>query len=328
LICGLVFLLAGALAFALATNMYWLFIGRASQGIGVGLAVGSGAAALVEYNPTSNKKLPGSINTITQAVGVFIGQIVGAILIKYAPFPLHLSYWVLSLFVCVGIIFCSFLPQNKRTQSDRKSSWKPAGVRVPSGLWGIYILAVLAVGMAFSYGGVFLSLGAQIAREVIGTKDILVIGTVLSISNLLIAASATVSGRLGPLISIRLGMVSIMLTFVLLVSASELHSFVLFMISSILGGIGYGFSAAGGIALAAMNSPSQHRAQFLSAVFLCYLFQGASSYGGGVASTAYGFSSAIKIISVLIGLVSFMKLLAIINRKKMSSATVKPKPIV
>ncbi|REE68094.1 putative MFS family arabinose efflux permease [Paenibacillus taihuensis] len=328
LITGLLFLLAGALTFALAPNMYWLFFGRAMQGTGVGLAVGSGAAALVEFNPTSNKKLPGSINTITQAVGVFLGQIVGAILIKYAPFPLHLSYWVLSAFVCISIILCLFLPQNARSGSEGRSKWKPAGIKVPDGLWGVYILAVLAVGMAFSYGGVFLSLGAQIARDVVGTKDILVIGTVLSISNLLIAVSATIAGRMGPLTSIRAGMIAIILTFVLLVMASELHSFALFIISSIVGGLGYGFSAAGGIALAALNSPPAHRAQFLSAVFLCYLFQGASSYGGGLASTVYGFSSAIRIVSVVVGLVALMTLLlTLIIRIRKSSEAVKPKPI-
>lgn len=228
--------------------------------------IGAGAAALVEFNPTSNTKFPGSINTITQAVGVFIALILGAILIKYEPFPLHLSYWVLSLLILVSIILCFFLPKNQTSRSDGKSNWKPAGIKIPKGLWGIYLLAALAVGIGFAYGGIFLSLGAQIARDVVGTKDILVIGMVLSILSLLIAVGATIAGRLSPLPSIRIGTVLIVSTLVLLVMASEMHSFILFVISSITGGLGYGFTVTGGIGLAAMYASPEHKAQFLSSV--------------------------------------------------------------
>lgn len=315
---GLIFLLFGALVFALAPNLHWLFVARALQGFGVGLTSGAGAAALVEFNPTSNTKFPGSINTITQAVGVFIALILGAILIKYEPFPLHLSYWVLSLLILVSIILCFFLPKNQTSRSDGKSNWKPAGIKIPKGLWGIYLLAALAVGIGFAYGGIFLSLGAQIARDVVGTKDILVIGMVLSILSLLIAVGATIAGRLSPLPSIRIGTVLIVSTLVLLVMASEMHSFILFVISSITGGLGYGFTVTGGIGLAAMYASPEHKAQFLSSVFVVsYLFQGASAFGGGLASTAFGFSFAIWMLSIVVGLFALITLLStkMINKK-------------
>ncbi|RAP77155.1 MFS transporter [Paenibacillus montanisoli] len=327
LITGLLFLLLGALDLALAPNMYWLFVARALQGIGVGFMAGAGAAALVEFNPTSNQKFPGSINTITQSVGVCLVTIIGAALIKYAPFPLHLSYWVLALLLLVSIILCIFLPQKKTHPSTGKTNWKPAGIKVPQGLWGIYLLAALAAGIGFAQGGTFLSLGAQIARDVVGTKDILVIGTVLSISYLLIAVAGIIAGRLGPLTSVRAGGVSILLTMVFLVMASEFHSFVIFVISAILGGLGYGFSVAGGIGLASINAPSQYRSQFLSAVFVVsYVMQGASAYGGGVASTVYGFSSAIWILAIIISIITFITLmLTMISSKKMVSAIAVPK---
>lgn len=318
LMLGLVFLLCGACVFALAPNLHWLFVARALQGLGVGLTSGAGAAALVEFNPTPNTKFPGSINTITQAAGVFIALILGAILIKYEPFPLHLSYWVLAILILVSILLCSFLPKNQTSRSGSKSNWKPAGIKIPKGLWGIYLLAALAVGIGFAYGGIFLSLGAQIARDVVGTKDILVIGMVLSILSLLIAVGATIAGRLSPLSSIRIGTVLIVSTLVVLVMASEMHSFILFVISSITGGLGYGFSVTGGIGLAAMYASPENKAQFLSSVFVVsYLFQGASAFGGGLASTAYGFSYAIWMLSIVVGLIALITLLStlMINNK-------------
>lgn len=314
LIIGLVFLLIGALVFANAPSTIWLFIGRALQGIGVGLTAGSGAAALVEFNPTSNKKLPGSINTITQAVGLFLATIIGAALIKYAPAPLYLSYRVLAALVFLSIILCLFLPHKKVLKAG---GWKVQGVKVPPGLWGVYILAALAVATGFANGAVFLSLGAQIARDVVGTKDILVIGTVLSISYLLAAVSATISGRLEPVTAIRSGMSLIILTMVLLIVSAEFHSFFLFILSAILGGLAYGFSAAGGIGLAAISSPAEYRVQFLSAVFvISYFFQGSSGYGGGILTTAYGFSSAIWIMAIIVATIALITLMVSLKKRR------------
>lgn len=319
LVIGLCFLLASALNFAEAQNMYWLFVGRALQGVGVGLTTASGAAALVEFNPSSNKKLPGSINTITQAVGLFLATIIGAALIKYAPAPLHFSYWVVALLLILSILLCLLLPQ--RTTPKPVSEWKLQGIKVPRGLGGIYLFAALATGTGFAHGAVFLSLGAQIAREVVGTQDILVIGSVLSISYLLASVSATIAGRLSPITTIRLGMSSIILSVVLLVTASESHSFIIFIVSAVLGGLAYGFSVSGGIGIAAINSPPQSRVQFLSAVFVVsYICQGSSAYGGGVASTIYGFSTAIWSLSVIVGLLAVVTLLiTIVKDKKVSN---------
>ncbi|GMK44558.1 hypothetical protein PghCCS26_16860 [Paenibacillus glycanilyticus] len=323
LITGLLFLLVGALVFATAQNVIWLFAGRVFQGLGVGLTAGSGAAALVEFNPTSNKKLPGSINTITQAVGLFLATIVGAALIKYAPAPLHFSYWVLAVLVLASIILCLFLPKQSKTQSAARPVFKLQlqGVKVPKGQWGVYLLAALAIGTGFANGALLLSLGAQIARDVIGTQDILVIGTVLSVSYLLASVSATIAGRLKPVVSIRIGMASIVVAAVLLFTAAEVHSFLLFMSSSVLGGLAYGFSASGGIGIAAINSQAHNRVQFLSAVLVAaYLFQGTSAYGGGVASSTLGFSTAIGVMSVIIAVLALTTFTLAIKKSKNAEA--------
>ncbi|RTE08876.1 MFS transporter [Paenibacillus whitsoniae] len=330
LLLGLGFLLLSAFVFAVAPSLHWLFIGRGLQGIGVGLTSGAGAAALVEYNYSSNKQLPGSITTITQAVGLFMATIIGAALIKYAPLPLHLSYWVLFALLVLSILLCLLLPASTKAQSAEKRKWKVQGVTVPRGLGSTYILAALAVGAGFANGAVFLSLGAQIAREVVGTQDILIIGTVLSISYLLASVSATIARRLGPVTSIRLGMASIILTMYLLVAAARYHSFAIFIISAILGGLAYGFSAAGGLGIAAIKSPPQYRVQFLSAVFVvCYLFQGMSAYGGGLATSLYGFRSAIEILALIVGAIALITLVYTLkSHKKGESMTAASKPLI
>ncbi|MFC4808639.1 MFS transporter [Paenibacillus sp. GCM10023250] len=309
LLIGLAFLLIGGLFFALAPNVYWLFGGRMLQGVGVGLTLGAGAAALVEFNPYANQKIAGSVNTISQALGIFIATCGGASLIKYAPFPLHFSYWVFSAFVLLSIVLCLFLPRAKTGPIAAAGRWKPQGVKVPPGLWGIYSVAALAIGASFGTVAIFISLGAQIARDIIGTQDILVIGAFLSISYLIMAASAVVAGKLRPMISIQIGLCSIVLTMVLLISAAELHLFIVFILASIFCGLSHGFAGTGAIGLAAINTPERYRVQFLSAVLVvAYLFQGGSAFGAGVTSTVYGFGFAIALSASIIALIALLAL--------------------
>ncbi len=96
ILIGLGFLLLGALAFATAPDVGALFAGRALQGVGVGFSVGAASAALVEYNPTRNASLPGSLNTVSQSLGLVLCTLVGGALIVFVPGPLHSSYWVLA----------------------------------------------------------------------------------------------------------------------------------------------------------------------------------------------------------------------------------------
>ncbi|MCH5585750.1 MFS transporter [Shimazuella sp. AN120528] len=318
LLIGLSFLFIGALIFALAPSMIWLFIGRVFQGIGVGLTSGSGAAALVDFNPTSNQKLPGSINTIAQSVGLFMSTIIGASLIKFAPFPLYLSYWFLVGFIIITAVLSSFLPRQNVLYAKSHTSWKPQGLKVPRALLAVYIVAALAVGTGFAEGGIFLSLGAQIARDVVGTNDILTIGIVLSISYLIASISALLASRLTPITSILVGALAVIVTVGLLVVSSYSHSFVAFVLSDIIGGIAYGFAAAGGIGLASQYAPIQDRAKLLSSVFLfSYLLQGASAYCGGLATTLIGFERAVFLLSVIIALLTLLVLfLALLVRRK------------
>src|ERR1700733_9969317 len=51
MLLGLGASLVGVLLFAVAPNVYWLFLGRAFMGIGVGLSAAPSAAAMVEFSP-------------------------------------------------------------------------------------------------------------------------------------------------------------------------------------------------------------------------------------------------------------------------------------
>ena len=95
MLLGLCASLIGAFLFAVAPNVLWLFAGRAFMGVGVGLTAGPSTAALVEFSAEGQSKRAASIAAAAQAFGVAAALLLGGTLSQYAPWPIHLSFWVL-----------------------------------------------------------------------------------------------------------------------------------------------------------------------------------------------------------------------------------------
>ena len=115
ILIGLGSSLLGTALFAIAPSVWWVFVGRAFIGLGVGLCAGPAAAALLEFSAAGQETRASSINTLAQAVGIVLATIVGGALIQYAPYPTHLNFWV--LFAVLAILFAAaILPHipNKR----------------------------------------------------------------------------------------------------------------------------------------------------------------------------------------------------------------------
>ncbi|MEX3813605.1 MFS transporter [Paraburkholderia sp. BR13439] len=103
----------GALILALANDVSWLFVARAFMGVGVGvgLTAGPSTAAMVEFNEGGAPRRASVIATAAQAAGFAAALIVGGALTQYAPWPLHLVFWLLALLIAALFIVPWFLPQ-------------------------------------------------------------------------------------------------------------------------------------------------------------------------------------------------------------------------
>lgn len=300
LLIGLAFLLVGTILFALAPGVGLIFPARVLQGVGVGLAVGAGSAALVDYNPYG-PRVPGPISTAVQSVGFTLALVVGAIFVQYAPNPLHLSYWVLvAAFVICGL-FTLTLPRHNPADVEALGKWKPQGLLVPRGLGRPYLLASISLAAGYAVGAAFISLGADIEQAVLKSASVLESGLVLSLTTILIGLGAWIASRIGSKKAVMIGSGLIVLVGGALVGSALTSSLALFLVSCALGGIAGGLLAAGGIGTAIATAPARHRAQLLSAVFLVgYVAQGGIALAGGGIATAIGLTGATIWIAVIL----------------------------
>lgn len=293
ILLGLCSILIGVLVFALAPNVEWLFVGRLFQGLGVGLSLSPAGAALVELDRTGARA--SSVNTVAIAVGLTFATVIGGALVQYGPAPRALTFWVLLVFVVIVAAAALFLPRHVRDES--LAPWRPRPIRVPKAMRGILTSAALAFTLSFAVGAVFISLGAQIVKDVLHTDNALTAGVVLAIGPVVSGLVSIALRRMPARTAAVVGGAVSALSVVALVGSAYASSLPLFMAASLLFGAGSALLFLGGLGLIAANAASHHRAGTLSMAYLfAYLGQVVTSVGLGVLATELGLRAGLDIL--------------------------------
>ena len=161
MLLGLGASLAGSLLFAVAPDVGWLFTGRALMGIGVGLTAGPSTAAVAEFVGEGPSKRAALLTTIAQAVGFSSALLLGGALVQYAPWPMRLSFWVLTALLALLFTATWFLP--RCSNEGTGMPWRPSLPCLPRGVRKAFATAALAMMTAYTHGVLILSLGGQVA---------------------------------------------------------------------------------------------------------------------------------------------------------------------
>ena len=294
MLAGVASSLAGVLLFALAPGVGWLYAGRALMGLGVGLSAGPSTAALVEFSRPGEAGRANVVATAATAFGVGMATLLGGALIQYAPWPLHLNFLVLAALLAALLATAWFLPRPATRPS--LAAWRPGAVRVPRSIARAFATSATAVTAGYVQGALMLSLGCQIARELVGSANMLVNGTVIALFAIVTAATALVARRMpGPLAVATGGLAAAVSMALLLVAAHE-RLLGVFLLASALQGAGYSLLFLGGLTIANVHAPVEHRAGTISAVYLiAYLLMGAVALVLGVVATHFGLAAAIAV---------------------------------
>jgi MFS family permease len=288
--------LLGVLLFAVAPGVAWVYAGRVLMGIGVGLSAGPATAALVEFSAPGQQARANVVATAATALGMGMATLVGGALIQYAPLPLHLNFIVLAVVLAALLGFAWFLPRQTPAARATAPRWRPGAVIVPRGLVAVFATAATAVMAGYAQGALMLSLGAQIAHELIGSANALVNGAVLALFALATGATALVARRLPGPRAVVLGGLAAAASLALLMLAAAVHALALFLLASALAGAGYSLLFLGGLTLINARAPVHHRAGTLSAIYLIgYLMMGSIALTLGVVATRVGLRFALDV---------------------------------
>jgi predicted MFS family arabinose efflux permease len=299
--------LLGVLCFAVAPSVFWLFVGRMLMGLGVGLSAGPSTAAMVEFSPPGQTKRAGSITTAAQAAGFAIALLLGGALIQYAPLPTRLSFWV--LFGVLAALFIATWMLPRPSASKTLDQWRFRTPSIPLKLRKAFAVSAAAVTTAYTHGVLILSLGSQVAHDLVGSSNVLINGAALSLFAILTGVFGIIGKPLPPRTAMTLGAFASVVSMALLALAVAHHDLLIFLAATSTAGVGYSLLFLGGLEVINLAAPPEHRGGILSALYLlAYLSLGVVALTLGKVATVWGLNLAIDLGAATIALLSAVTL--------------------
>jgi len=259
--------------------------------------------ALLEFSAAGQETRASSINTVAQAVGIVLATIVGGALIQYAPYPTHLNFWVLLIVLAILFAFAWFLPRPVSNQALGR--WQPKLPSVPRGIRKIFAVSAIAAGSGYAIGGLMMSLGAQIARDLVGSDNVLVNGVAIALFALAAGLVAIPGKRLTPRAAITVGGISSIVGTALLALSTARRALPIFVAAATAGGIGFSLMYLGGLSLINASAPADRRGGVLSVLYsVAFATQAIIVLLLGATATTWGLGLAVDLGAVAIAVLS------------------------
>jgi predicted MFS family arabinose efflux permease len=318
MLIGLAASLAGVAAFAVAPDLAWLFVGRALMGVGVGLTASPSTAAMVEFSAAGQTQRSASVAAAAQAAGFAAALLLGGALAQFAPLPTRLTFWL--LFVVLAVLFVATwgLP---REPVGEPGSWRIRAPSVPRSLRGSFGLAALAVLTAYTHGVLILSLGGQVAHDLVGSPNAFVNGSILSLFAVVSGIVGVAARRCSPRAAMTSGAVASALGVGLLALAVAYRALPIYLAATAIAGAGYSLLFFSGLANLNRVASPRHRGGIFSALYLiAYLSMGTVALVLGVIARSANLGIAIDIGVGVITLMSITTLFCALMSKESAFA--------
>jgi MFS family permease len=308
LILSMATLAVATVPFMLADSVVWLFVARAIQGLATGLALSAASAALLDLHPRRDPVSVSLANGVASTIGMGSGVIISAAIVQFLPAPRVLPYVLLLVLFLAFLVGAWKMREPVEVAPGARFKLTPQRPYVPPVARRPFVLAALAVLSSWSIGGLFLSLGPELAAIVYKSDSHLVSG----LGVFMLAGSGAVSqllfGKLAPWRAAATGSLALAIGMGMIVAAAGADSAVLYTVGTIVTGAGFGVAFLGGLRSLSAAIPPEHRAATMSAFYLV-------AYGSlsipavlagivveplGVQSTFEIFGSVIIVIALLV----------------------------
>ncbi|WP_051807627.1 MFS transporter [Actinoplanes subtropicus] len=302
LLPGLATAVAGALVFAYAEGMGWLFLARALQGAAAGMSSGALTAALARTEPRGNGRRASMAASIATTAGGGFGPVLAGACAAWLPAPTRLCYLLSAGALIVAATGLLGLPASLgRTGRPWRVSLPrvPGAARVPFGL----ACATGCTGWAVT--AVFLSMVPSYLRSLTGDRNLFLAGFAAGLVLLVAAAVQPLTTGIGARSQQRSGLLVLTAGAAVLLIAGPARSPALVIAAAVLVGVGQGLSFMGAVRAANLVAPAESRAAVVSTLYMAsYVGVGVPAVGVGLLSTLTSTTTAVAVFAVVALLVA------------------------
>ncbi|WP_063711898.1 MFS transporter [Nocardia sp. BMG111209] len=301
----------GALAFALAQNVVWLFAARIVQGAALGAASGPLTAALTELEPHGDRRRASLVSTVASVGGLGTGPVLAGLLAQYFPAP-RVTPFVLEIVLLIpAAVTIARLPATTTT-----TRWRPRRPQIPAAMRDIFATSGTAGFLAFAVVGLSLTLIPTYVATLSGSRNLLLGGAAVA-SVLACSAVAQVAGYGRSARALQLsGLPLVAAGLVLLAVAGSVSSLPLLLVATVTAGVGHGLVFLGGLTAVNHAAPAGRHAEVASTfLVVLYLGTGVPAVGVGFLATASGLFTAVQVFAIAVAVLCLIVLAALIRRR-------------
>jgi MFS family permease len=300
--------LVGAVFFAVAPDVWWVFAGRALMGVGVGLSVAPSSAAILEFRSDQSPRRAASLTMTAQAGGFAAALLLGGALTEYGPWPTRLCFGVLAMLLTALTIAMWLFPRHPMA-GVVKGGWRPRTPFVPKDMRRAFATASAAMMAAYAFGVLVLSLGGQVEHDLIGSPNALLNGAVMALFPIVMGPVGIVAKALSSRVALSLGSVASVLAMGLLALAVGRRDLLIYFAATATAGAAYSLLFVGSLGLINAAGSPHHRGAVFSALYLVgYLSMGALALVLGMVATAWGLGLAVDLGAAAIAMTSIATL--------------------
>ena len=265
---GIVFVILGLALSSVASNALWLGLGRFIIGIASGLISTSAMLGLITTIPDSHKQNAPQLSSIITVIGFGLGPFIGGLIAQFSNQPLVTPY--LPVIVAAVLCFFGLFLVKVRQFKAQPFSIAPHLEMPAVQHQALFFIAGFTAFSAFGAFSLFASLSPSFVKNLITWHGPLVSGSAIASILMVSAIVQFLAKNLPAGKSLNLGLITLVLSFILLGLCMSMQWSILFFISDILVGVGHGFGLMGAFGLIHQMTTTDNRA----AVMSTYLFIG------------------------------------------------------
>ncbi len=292
---GLAVAAVGLVLLAVAGSTPQLLLARVVQGVGLGAAVGTVPAALVELEPDGDHARSAMAAVFGQSGGSAAGPLLAGALAQWAPAPRQLPYAAGLLFTAIAIAGVLSI----REAPAAVGRWRLQRPSVPPAARPAFARAAVTCGAVWAIGALFLSVVPSYVAKLLDTGDLALLGAIAALMLATACAAQIVAVRrsAAPERAQVAGLAVLVFGIAALLGALPAHSLALVLAAALLAGTGLGLGYFGAQATINALAPPDRRGEVTAAFVTCiYLAVSASAITTGLLGDATSLTTAVAVV--------------------------------
>ncbi|TCI96414.1 MFS transporter, partial [Aeromicrobium sp. IC_218] len=300
LIAGTLGTVASMALFVIADDYVMLMIGRALQGLSVGLLLGTLGATLLDHSLERRPALAGVLNGVTPPTALGVGALSSGLLVQWGPAPEQLIYILFGVLMLVLALLLSLIPETVTKQPGAIRSLLPA-MRVPAGSRRLLRDVSGALIASWALAGLYLSLVPSLLTGVFHIDSHFVPGAIIAIFATCGALTGYLLQKMDPRREQTIGVIALIIGPVVSVVFVIMGVLPGMVLGTAIAGIGFGAGFQSGLRMLLATASPDHRAGLLSTIYvISYLAFGLPSVIAGLVDPYTGLVAAFTGYGVLV----------------------------